>query len=132
VVATALKIVMGQREQAPVRLLERGERMKTNIARRILQLELGAGLIETEESRRMREAAQAILRSRAARRASEGLPPEKLDETPWEGPPPRTAAEAILGARRRRMAREAADQQRIQQAGSTRESTEKCEQDDAS
>ena len=51
--------------------------MKTTITKRILKLELGAGLIETEESRRTRELVETIKRRRAARRARERLPPEE-------------------------------------------------------
>ena len=54
--------------------------MKTTITKRILKLELGAGLIETEESRRTRELVETIKRRRAARRVREGLPPLEPDE----------------------------------------------------
>jgi hypothetical protein len=54
--------------------------MKTTITKRILKLELGAGLIETEESRRTRELVETIKRRRAARRVREGLPPLESDE----------------------------------------------------
>jgi len=53
--------------------------MKTTITKRILKLELGAGLIETEESRRAGEALEALRQRRAARLAREGLPPEEPD-----------------------------------------------------
>lgn len=49
--------------------------MKTTITKLILKLELGTGLIETEQSRRAREVLEAMRRSRAARLAREGLPP---------------------------------------------------------
>src|SRR5229473_23199 len=55
-------------------------KMKTTITKRILKLELGAGLIETEESRRTRDLVETIKRRRAARRVREGLPPEDPDE----------------------------------------------------
>lgn len=55
-------------------------KMKTTITKRILKLELGAGLIETAESRRAREALEALRRRRAARLAREGLPPEEPDK----------------------------------------------------
>ena len=59
-------------------------KMKTTITKRILKLELGAGLIETEESRRTRELVETIKRRRAARLAREGLPPEKPDNAERE------------------------------------------------
>jgi hypothetical protein len=58
--------------------------MKTTITKRILKLELGAGLIETAESRRAREALEALRRRRASRLAREGLPPEEPDKTERE------------------------------------------------
>jgi len=54
--------------------------MKT-ITRRILRLELEAGLIETEESRREREFAETIERRLAAGRARAGLPPRTLTDS---------------------------------------------------
>jgi hypothetical protein len=54
--------------------------MKTTITKRILKLELGAGLIETAESRHARETLEALRRRRAARLAREGLPPEEPDD----------------------------------------------------
>jgi hypothetical protein len=57
--------------------------MKTTITKRILKLELGAGLIETAESRRAREALEALRRRRASRLAREGLP-EEPDKTERE------------------------------------------------
>ena len=94
--------------------------MKTATAKRILKLELGAGVIETAASRRMREAAQAILRSRAARRASEGLPPEKLDEPPREDLSGLTVAQCIRRARARRLEREQASQRSEQDSDNRR------------
>jgi len=84
--------------------------MNTNIARRLLKLELGVGLVETPSDRRSRESAEAIMRSRAARCASEGLPPEELDEPPWEDLSGLTAAQTILRARARSLERERASQ----------------------
>lgn len=61
-------------------VLNAANAMRTTITKRIQKLELGAGLIETEESRRTRELVETIRRRRAARRAREGLPPEEPDE----------------------------------------------------
>jgi len=87
--------------------------MKTNLARRILKLELGAGLIEREESRRARADAEEILRRRAARRASEGLPPEEPLVADCEpGDHPRlSSAETIWRARARMLERRKTSQQ---------------------
>ena len=49
-------------------------KMKTTITKRILKLELGAGIIETEESRREREFEETIRRRIAEGRARLGLP----------------------------------------------------------
>jgi len=54
--------------------------MKT-MARRIRKLEVGAGLIETEESRREREFAENVERRLAAGRARAGLPPRTLSDS---------------------------------------------------
>lgn len=48
--------------------------VKTTITKRILKLEIGAGLIETEESRREREFAEIITRRIDAGRGRVGLP----------------------------------------------------------
>jgi len=51
--------------------------MKT-VARRIRKLEVGAGLIETEESRRKREQVEILERRLAAGRARAGKPARTL------------------------------------------------------
>jgi hypothetical protein len=54
--------------------------MKT-MARRIRKLELGTGLIETEESRREREQVEILQRRIAAGRARAGLPPRTFTDS---------------------------------------------------
>jgi len=51
------------------------------ITRRILRLELQAGLIETEESRREREQVEILERRITAGRARVGLPPRTFTDT---------------------------------------------------
>jgi len=51
------------------------------ITRRILRLELQAGLIETEESRREREQVEILERRIAAGRARVGLPPRTFTDS---------------------------------------------------
>jgi hypothetical protein len=76
-------------------------KMKTTITKRILKLELGEGLIETEESWRTRELVETIKRRRAARRAREGLPPEEPDEARREDLTGLTIAEVLRRGRAR-------------------------------
>jgi len=94
--------------------------MKT-IAKRILKLELGAGLIETEESRRTRELVETIRRRRAARRAREGLPPEEPDEAQREDLSGLSLREVVQRGCASACARALAEEARIQRAASTGE-----------
>jgi len=55
--------------------------MKATITKRILKLELGAGLIETAESRREGKFAENIERRIAAGRARVGVPPRTFTDS---------------------------------------------------
>jgi len=84
-----------------------------SIRTRIRKLEMGAGLIETEASRRDRELGEILRRRRAARLAREGLPPEEPDEEDLSG---LTLVEILLHGRARARARVLEEKERIQQA----------------
>jgi hypothetical protein len=83
------------------------------ISTRIRKLEVGAGFIETEESRRTRELVETIRRRRAARRAREGLPAEEPDEDDLSG---LTLTDILHRGRARARARTLAGEERTQQA----------------
>jgi hypothetical protein len=82
--------------------------MKT-ITRRIRRLELGAGVIETAESRRDRELAEELLHRRAAWRLREGIPePTEESEEDLRG---MTLAAILIQGRQRARARNLASRE---------------------
>lgn len=54
--------------------------MKTPLTKRLLKLELAAGLTETAADRRDHELGQIVLKRMLAERAREGLPPLKISQ----------------------------------------------------
>ena len=92
--------------------------MKTTIPKRILKLELAAGLIETAADRRDRELGQIVLQRILAERAREGLPPLKISQ---EALSRLTLKDIVYGLDAQERAKALAERERIQQASSTGE-----------